>query len=194
MMYVYARYDIDAGSEIFTRYFDVDYNIPRTFGLPGEGRYFVCSCSECKAWAVQRRKVSGIKAVLDAKSVKDIEVACLISSIDIEKGLDPQTTNILRGPIFRLAQSWISRKPRTSMVAFIRLLAALQKFDPTMETAIQTHLAIAENALFLSNMELAKKNLKGAFIAFQRVFKGTRAQFITDFAPQLSVYPREVLP
>ncbi|KAF9353726.1 hypothetical protein BGX26_008519 [Mortierella sp. AD094] len=139
MMYVFARQDIPVGTELFTRYFDVDVDFPRKFGIRGQERFFVCRCVTCVEWQRRQNKLD-IKAVQTAESMPEVQQICRSRRIDLENGLSKQDIYVLRKPIFEVAQSWMLQNPPRAIKLLYNLLFALRKFDSAMEMTIQTHL------------------------------------------------------
>ncbi|GJJ71875.1 hypothetical protein EMPS_04232 [Entomortierella parvispora] len=171
MMYVYARHNVPAGTELTTKYFDIDAEqAPRTFGLRGQKRYFVCACASC----VAREQV--IHASTGNPEVSRFD------------RLDHQDTYLLRGPLFMRAEKLMDSNPEQALRMLFKLLMALREFEPGMEMTIQVYMAATETAILMRKVDLARTNIGLALQAYKRCFRASTAEFRQRF-PYVASYP-----
>ncbi|KAF9969636.1 hypothetical protein BGZ73_007935 [Actinomortierella ambigua] len=197
-MYVYARDNLAAGTELLVRYIEPGLEVPRKYGLPGQLRYFECKCCECKAWtALGPRGRWRVEAVHDAvkRSESEIRRVCQANEIDFVtgKGLDLQAIYILKIVAFKLANCLLWTDPEISLRILLRLIQALRKFDLGLMLVVPTHLCIAIAYMLLRKPELSKTNVLAAYGLFKRMTGGSKIQFLHANEKQMQCLPRSML-
>ncbi|KFH70218.1 hypothetical protein MVEG_03069 [Podila verticillata NRRL 6337] len=171
MMYIYARHNVPAGTELTTQYFNIDTgDVSRTFGLRGQKRYFVCACASC----VTRKKA--IRASIGMPELSGFD------------RLTNQDAYLVRGVLFADAQRLTRSTPEQALRILFKLVMALRDFEPGMEMTIQVYIAATEAAMMMLKMDLARTNMGLALQTYKRCFRASTAEFRERF-PYVERYP-----